>query len=165
MEKQEIKQLLERYWQCETSLEEEQILLAFFSGEDLPEDLNIYQALFTRTHKQLAIKAEGNLLTRINKPLKQQFYPALKVAASILILLTVGIGFVTHIQQEKQIDKMFSDTYTDPEDAVKETEQVVAKVSSVLQFIQEKNILSEILDSVKVKEPNSSQDEDIELPQ
>jgi hypothetical protein len=89
----------------------------------------------------------------------------LKIAASILILLTVGIGISTHFQQEQQMEKMFSDTYTDPEDAAKETEQIVAKVSSVLQFIQEKNILNEIPDSVKVKELDSLQNEDIELSQ
>ena len=34
-----IEQLLERYWQCETSLEEEQILQAFFRQEDIPVHL------------------------------------------------------------------------------------------------------------------------------
>ena len=32
-----IEQLLERYWQCETSLEEEAQLRAFFNGSDVPE--------------------------------------------------------------------------------------------------------------------------------
>jgi hypothetical protein len=127
--------------------------------------LKIYQALFTRIPQQLEIKAGKDLLARINKPLSRQLYPVLKIAASILILLTVGIGISTHFQQEQQLEKMFSDTCIDPEDAAKETEQVVAKVSSVLQFIQEKSILNEILDSVKVKEPESLQNEDIELPQ
>ena len=34
-----IKQLLERYWNCETSLEEEDILRTFFSQEDIPSEL------------------------------------------------------------------------------------------------------------------------------
>ena len=42
-----IKQLLERYWNCETSLEEEDILRTFFSQEDIPSELESYKALFT----------------------------------------------------------------------------------------------------------------------
>jgi len=33
-----IEQLLERYWRCETSLQEEEILRLFFSQEEVPAD-------------------------------------------------------------------------------------------------------------------------------
>ena len=42
-----IEQLLERYWRCETSLQEEEILRAFFSQEDIPAALLPYRDLFT----------------------------------------------------------------------------------------------------------------------
>ena len=42
-----IEQLLERYWQCETSLQEESILRSFFSQEEVPAELQQYKALFT----------------------------------------------------------------------------------------------------------------------
>ena len=41
-----ITQLLERYWNCTTSLEEEQILKAFFSQDDIPAELLKYKPLF-----------------------------------------------------------------------------------------------------------------------
>ena len=41
-----IEQLLERYWQCETSLEEEAQLRAFFKENDVPEHLLRYKDLF-----------------------------------------------------------------------------------------------------------------------
>lgn len=41
-----IEQLLERYFDCETSLEEEAILRTFFHQEELPEELAKYRALF-----------------------------------------------------------------------------------------------------------------------
>jgi hypothetical protein len=145
-------QLLERYWQCKTSLDEERCLQTFFLGDTVPESLKIYRALFVRTHKQAEIKASKELIARINKPFRLQFYPFLKTAASILLLLTVGTGFFTHYQQKKQMDRLFSDTYTNPEDAVKKTEQVVAKVSSVLQLVQEKNNRNEATDSLHIKE-------------
>ena len=42
-----INQLLERYWRCETSIEEEDILKAFFSQKDVPVELLRYKDLFT----------------------------------------------------------------------------------------------------------------------
>jgi hypothetical protein len=163
MKEKEIKQLLERYWQCETSLEEEQLLQTFFLGSNLPEDLKIYQPLFVRTNKQIGIKASKDLVTRVNKPFRPFFYPALKIAASILLLLTIGVGFFTRYQQEKQIDKLFSDTYANPEEAVRETEQVVARISSVLQMIYEKNIWNKIPDSLQIEESGDVHSQDIEL--
>lgn len=41
-----IDQLLARYWDGETSLEEEQILRSFFSQESVPEELQQYRSLF-----------------------------------------------------------------------------------------------------------------------
>ena len=41
-----IEQLLERYWQCETSLEEESELRAFFSKGEIPAHLLQYRDLF-----------------------------------------------------------------------------------------------------------------------
>ena len=41
-----IEQLLESYWQCETSLEEEQILRTFFSQKEVPVSLLRYRDLF-----------------------------------------------------------------------------------------------------------------------
>ena len=46
MDSKYIEQLLERYWQCETSLEEEAELRAFFSGSDVPKHLLRYKDLF-----------------------------------------------------------------------------------------------------------------------
>ena len=41
-----IEQLLERYWQCETSLEEEAILKTFFNQTHIPSHLMPYKPLF-----------------------------------------------------------------------------------------------------------------------
>ena len=46
MDSKYIEQLLERYWQCETSLEEEAQLRAFFSEDNVPEHLLRYKNLF-----------------------------------------------------------------------------------------------------------------------
>lgn len=42
-----IEQLIDRYFECETSLEEEMILRAFFAQKDVPARLLVYREVFT----------------------------------------------------------------------------------------------------------------------
>ena len=49
-----IEQLLERYWQCETTPEEENVLRAFFAQPDVPANLARYKALFVYEQQQAA---------------------------------------------------------------------------------------------------------------
>ncbi len=46
-----IEQLLERYWECQTTLEEETILRNFFRQEDVPASLLPYRQLFIEEDK------------------------------------------------------------------------------------------------------------------
>ena len=41
-----IDKLLERYWQCATSLEEEEMLKAFFRQKEIPQRFEQYRSLF-----------------------------------------------------------------------------------------------------------------------
>jgi hypothetical protein len=56
----------------------------------------------------------------------------LRIAASVLIILFAGTGIYTHYQQEEFLKEVFSETYSDPQDAIKETLAVLDKVSSSL---------------------------------
>ena len=47
-----IEQLLERYWACETSLQEEQILRTFFQQQEVPAHLMPYKAIFDVQREQ-----------------------------------------------------------------------------------------------------------------
>ena len=47
-----IEQLLERYWACETSLQEEQILRTFFQQAEVPAHLMPYKAVFDVQQEQ-----------------------------------------------------------------------------------------------------------------
>ena len=47
-----IHQLLERYWKCETTIEEEQILRTFFSQGEVPVELLPYRSLFVYEKEQ-----------------------------------------------------------------------------------------------------------------
>ena len=101
-----INQLLERYWSCETSLEEEGILRAFFSQKDVPVELRQYQSLFAYQQmeskaKHLGADFDSKLLAIIDEeePVKvkariitltQRLMPLFKAAAVVAIFLTLG---------------------------------------------------------------------------
>lgn len=97
-----IEQLLERYFQCETTLKEEEILRSFFSQEDVPVWLAKYQALFnyeTQQEDALGDDFDERILNMIEQqePVKarvltmaQRLKPIFKAAAIVAIVLTLG---------------------------------------------------------------------------
>lgn len=102
-----IEQLLERYWECLTTLEEETILRSFFRQEDIPAGLLPYKRFFLEeeamAHEQLpADFAEKMLrLTEAEEPPRQVFHakrltfarrirPFYQAAGLVALLLTIG---------------------------------------------------------------------------
>jgi hypothetical protein len=97
-----IEQLLERYFQCESTLKEEEILRSFFSQEDVPVWLMKYQTLFAyeaEKEQLLGDDFDERILEMIeqNEPVKarvltltQRLKPLLKAAAVVAVLLTLG---------------------------------------------------------------------------
>ena len=99
-----IQQLLERYWMCETTLEEEEILRTFFSQKDVPAGLLRYKDLFAYEQAEVRndVLPEGfdeRVLSMIKEPLPvkartitmpQRLMPLFKAAAVVAIVLTIG---------------------------------------------------------------------------
>lgn len=103
-----IDQLLERYWKGETSLKEEEILRSFFSQEDVPADLKLYQPIFAYEQKEVEASVLGDgfdqkmmcLIQGEDKILQLQkekvfsiterLKPLFKAAAIVAICLTLG---------------------------------------------------------------------------
>lgn len=102
-----IEQLLERYWNCETSVEEEQILRIFFQQKELPAHLRRYRSLFTYQEAAGEMKLgedfDQRVLAEIERPvvkakrltLYTRFMPLFKAAAMMILLFTLG-GVVKH---------------------------------------------------------------------
>ncbi|MBF1459967.1 MAG: pyruvate ferredoxin oxidoreductase [Prevotella pallens] len=98
-----IEQLLERYWRCETSLQEEEILRLFFSQEEVPTNLVPYKDLFIYEQEQKETDILGDdfnqkILEKANgdQPVKartitmrKRLMPLFKAAAVVAILLTL----------------------------------------------------------------------------
>lgn len=97
-----IEQLLERYWQCETSLEEESELRAFFSKGEIPAHLLQYRDLFVYQQVQretgLGEDFDARILAQVEPPVVKarrltlvgRFMPLLKAAAVVAFMLSLG---------------------------------------------------------------------------
>ncbi len=99
-----INQLLERYWDCQTTLEEEAILRSFFSQDDIPASLLPYRSLFVYERSEVASDTLGDdfdkkMLSLVGdeKPVKarrvsfaQRMQPLFRAAAIVAIILTLG---------------------------------------------------------------------------
>lgn len=99
-----IEQLMERYWNCETTLEEEAILKAFFSQNDVPAELAKYRSLFDcvasdKEENVLGDDFDARMEALIDEPVKvkarvvpfrQRLMPLFKAAAMVAIILTLG---------------------------------------------------------------------------
>ncbi len=135
-----MKELLEKYWKCETSPEEELKLRKWLENDDLPGEFIKYRSLFSSVKSFAEIKAPEAIIQNITSKIKNdtflrpdyQIGQYLKIAASVLIVVSIGLGIYTHYQQEKFLQETFSETYTDPQEAIKETRAVLDKVSSGL---------------------------------
>ncbi len=108
-----IEQLLERYWQCQTTPEEERILKAFFSQPNVPKHLARYRSLFEYESKQAEVKLSADFDQRLlalveetanNEPqpqplrvvkaerisLSRRLRPLFRAAAAVAIVTLIG---------------------------------------------------------------------------
>ena len=99
-----IEQLMERYWNAETTLEEESILRSFFRQENIPAEMEPLRALFAdeASSQQLGDDFDARMLEMIREEeahktvkareisLTRRMMPLFKAAAVIAIILTIG---------------------------------------------------------------------------
>lgn len=95
-----IEQLIDRYFSCQTTLQEEQILRSFFNGNDVPGHLMQYAELFQyedeAKQESLGSDFDERLLSIINKKERvvlnpqRRYVPFFRAAAIVAIVLTIG---------------------------------------------------------------------------
>ena len=98
----QIEELLQRYWRCETSVEEEARLRAFFGSADVPDRLCRYKAWFAYTGEcqgeSLGEDFDARILSRLDAPvvrakrvtLTSRFLPLFKAVAVVAVVAGLG---------------------------------------------------------------------------
>jgi hypothetical protein len=140
MEFNKIRELLDRYWDGTSTLEEEEALRSFFSRErgDLPADLKEAQPLFSYYAAAADVpmpafpEMEIPVARMLERPVKQLVWQHwMKYAA--IILVAVGIGYAAR-QAETRHDRLTAslseqDTFDDPEKAFAVTQKALKLLS------------------------------------
>ena len=167
MDYRDIEKLLDKYWACETSLEEEDLLKDFFQQDDIPGHLLPYASMF-RYYSDLRIKStseefDQNLLEKIKKKekalLKHRYLPTLyKVAAAVLLVLSFMLIHERYTQVRKEAVSYAKDTFKDPQAALDQTKRILLMVSEKmnkgteqLARVNEFNKVEMLLDNSKTQ--------------
>ena len=142
-----IEQLIERYFQCETSLKEEQILRAFFaqSEDNVPSQLRQYMPLFAAMcddsalddsfdKRVLAMTSEVPVVKARTISMSQRLQPLFRAAAVVAIVLTLGNAMNLSLRQgTANSDDInyaaYKDTYDDPNMAYDQVEGALQLIS------------------------------------
>ena len=141
-----IEHLIERYWDCESTILEERILAAFFSQDDVPEHLLKYKDVFTVLNdvsqaklgedfdEKVLQKIEAGTTTAHRMSLYQSIRPLYRAAAMVAIVLTIGMAaehsFVDPTLQDNTSDFASVQTDSIPEDPDAEYTQMPADMQN-----------------------------------
>ncbi|MNQ73699.1 hypothetical protein D3C85_884410 [compost metagenome] len=141
MELDKIENILEKYFQGETTIAEEKELKEYFSSPNVAQHLEQYKPMFGYFSqvKQQKTTQEIPLQT------KKRNVAWLSIAASVVVLL--GIGTFYYVSQETATPVVAQSelgTYDDPEEALAATQKALALLSNnvnvgieSVQYIQE----------------------------
>ena len=131
-----IEQLLDKYWKCESTLEEEKEIRDFFSTEVIPGELKETSLLFKYFEEQKRqtvnevdfdkkIKSKTNIGD--NGRVVKMIFTSAKIAAGIVVLLAAS--FLVRQEIRKSYPEEIADTYTDPQLAFEETKKALMMIS------------------------------------
>jgi hypothetical protein len=166
MDYKHIESLLERYWQCETSLSEEQQLRDFFTEGDVPAHLLPYKELFAyqTIQPKLGDDFDNKIMAAIEPKvvvkarrisLTQRLAPLYKAAAVVVVLLLSGNLVKNAMLDDTPLEydyDSYVDTYDDPEVAYREVSSALMMVSESMNMSNEllpaDSLRSECADSV-----------------
>lgn len=109
-----IEQLLERYYCAETSLQEERILRAFFSQDNVPSALAAHRSHFAHMAREAAAGGPGadfdaRFLAEIERrravgarriTLARRLRPLMRAAAAVALICAIGIAAQQSLERE-----------------------------------------------------------------
>jgi len=133
-----IKKILDKYWEGETSLKEEEQLRSYFNSNNVAKELEPFRPLFVYYKEQKTKTSTQSFEGLKKKPAVHRLLPTwLTIAASILVLLVAGTFCymnqnTTSNSSVLAVDESVKDTYKDPEKAYKEAKAALLLISKGL---------------------------------
>ena len=127
MEFNKIEDILEKYFQGETSIAEEKQLKEYFSSPNVAQHLEQYKPMFGYFSQVKEQKSTQEIPLKT----KKRNVAWLSIAASAVVLLGVGTYFyVSEKNTTRVVAQSELGTYDDPEEALAATQKALALLSS-----------------------------------
>lgn len=126
MESNKTEILLKKYFEGESSIEEERELRKYFASANVIPHLKKYKSMFGYFSDAAAQKTKQESKGPNMSKDKKRNSVWLSIAASIVVLLGVG----TYVYFNNQVSSQDLGTYDNPEAALKETQKALAMLSN-----------------------------------
>ena len=131
MESNRVEALLQKYFDGETSIDEEIELKEYFSSNQVASHLTEHKPLFqhlANAKKQQSTNTEYKFkMNKDQKIIKKRNFYWLSIAASMLVLL--GVGSYMFYASDNRIENDELGTYDDPKVAFEETQKALSLLS------------------------------------
>jgi hypothetical protein len=136
MDFKNMEDLLKKYWNCETTLEEEKQLREYFGGNNIPEQWKDTAPLFryfqeTKKKSLNDLAFEGQVINKIHAPKRSRLatlaYNTMRIAAGLAVVLA-ATWFIRN-EVRKTTPQAVVDTYDDPKLAFEETKKALLMIS------------------------------------
>jgi len=127
MELNKIEDILEKYFQGETTIAEENQLKEYFSSPNVAQHLEQYKPMFGYFSQVKQQKSTQNIPLKT----KKRNVAWISIAASVVVLLSIGTYFyVSEKNTAPVVAQSELGTYDDPEEALKATQKALALLSN-----------------------------------
>ena len=165
MDSERINELVKKYWNCQTTLEEEDQLHKYFQG-DVPESLKETASLFRYFHQQRSkgisdVSFGRQVMHKVQQRPKGKLtslvYNSMRIAAGIIVLIMAV--WLVRLEVRKSTPGEMTDTYDDPKVAFEETKKALMMISRSFSTAEEQarkiNLFNEARQNVQQEEPKS----------
>lgn len=165
MDSEKINELLNKYWDCKTTLEEEKQLQEYFSRSAIPDSLAETAPLFRYFEEQRKkdltdITFDSRVIRKINKPRRQVrslLYNTMRIAAGVIVLVLAV--WLVRMEVRKMSPAESGDTYDDPKMAFEETKKALLMISRSFSTAEEQarkiNLFNEAQKDVQKEQEQS----------
>jgi hypothetical protein len=162
MDSNRIEELLRKYYDCETSLEEEQQLRTYFRDQKFPEHMKETASLFryfeqnkkkTLTDASFDAAVMAKIKGAPRGRMASLMFNAMKIAAGLSVLVVAFL--IVKNEVRKSTPQEIVDTYEDPKLAFEETKKALMLISKNFGTAEENakkiNLLNEAKDEIAKK--------------
>jgi hypothetical protein len=138
--------LLNKYWEAETTPQEEQLLMKEFMGTDGSEAAYFKMISHARQQRSRLTIEDIKAYNRQHEiksagPMVMPLHRWIASAAAILVFVVSGIGLWQYSQQAAQTTQM-AETFDDPQEAYEEVREALAYLSTKLNQSQDEALLN-----------------------